>query len=300
MSRYTSKHTGKKIDDTIDSVVNPNLLHNGYFANPVNQRKQTEYSCVSTNVYTIDRWRIGNSAGKLLVGTDHIQLVNTSSSYVMLASQVLEQNIVEDTDVTFSVFASELVGDVYIYARSSDDTLAGVATKQKQGVTSVTFNAKNVNRVIIQVNIGASVKLKAVKLELGSQQTLAHQDENGNWVLNEIPNYAEELAKCQRYYIKYGASSAALHVGYAQAVLATQANAMIYLPVPMRANPAIVVSSMPYLRKGVTDIAATEVVMNWASENVVYFAVKVASGLTVGENYVIRLNNATLELDANL
>ena len=38
----------------------------------------------------------------------------------------------------------------------------------------------------------------AAKLELGSQQTLAHQ-ENGVWVLNEIPNYGEQLRRCQRY-----------------------------------------------------------------------------------------------------
>ena len=36
----------------------------------------------------------------------------------------------------------------------------------------------------------------AAKLELGSQQTLAHQDEDGNWVLNEIPNYNEQLLRC--------------------------------------------------------------------------------------------------------
>ena len=38
----------------------------------------------------------------------------------------------------------------------------------------------------------------AAKLELGTQQTLAHQ-ENGVWVLNEIPNYGEQLRRCRRY-----------------------------------------------------------------------------------------------------
>ena len=43
--------------------------------------------------------------------------------------------------------------------------------------------------------------LKAVKLELGPVQTLAHQDADGNWVLNDPPpNKALELLKCQRYY----------------------------------------------------------------------------------------------------
>ncbi len=38
------------------------------------------------------------------------------------------------------------------------------------------------------------------KLELGSVQTLAHKDENGNWILNDPPpNKALELVKCQRY-----------------------------------------------------------------------------------------------------
>ena len=45
--------------------------------------------------------------------------------------------------------------------------------------------------------------LIAAKLELGSQQTLAHQDESGNWVLNDLPNKALELAKCQRYYQRF-------------------------------------------------------------------------------------------------
>ena len=36
----------------------------------------------------------------------------------------------------------------------------------------------------------------AIKLERGGVQTLAHQDSSGNWVLNEVPDYGEELLKC--------------------------------------------------------------------------------------------------------
>ena len=50
-------------------------------------------------------------------------------------------------------------------------------------------------------------QIKAVKLELGSQQTLAHQ-ENGVWVLNEIPKFGEQLAACQRYYQVYTTAAA--------------------------------------------------------------------------------------------
>ena len=53
---------------------------------------------------------------------------------------------------------------------------------------------------------GGTLDLYGAKLELGSQQTLAHQDENGNWVLNEIPDYGEQLARCQRYYQLYSSA----------------------------------------------------------------------------------------------
>ena len=52
------------------------------------------------------------------------------------------------------------------------------------------------------VNSAANTQfiIKAAKLELGPVQTLARQDADGNWVLNDPPpNFALELAKCQRY-----------------------------------------------------------------------------------------------------
>jgi hypothetical protein len=44
---------------------------------------------------------------------------------------------------------------------------------------------------------GESISIAAVKLELGSTQTLAHQDADGNWVLNDPPpDKGMELLKC--------------------------------------------------------------------------------------------------------
>jgi|GEM_PF-1191661 len=43
-----------------------------------------------------------------------------------------------------------------------------------------------------------NVKIKAIKLELGDTQTLAHK-ENGVWVLNEIPDFGEQLRRCTYY-----------------------------------------------------------------------------------------------------
>jgi hypothetical protein len=53
---------------------------------------------------------------------------------------------------------------------------------------------------------GKSFTVKAVKLELGSEQTLAHL-ENGVWVLNEIPDYETQLLRCQRFYRVFTSTS---------------------------------------------------------------------------------------------
>lgn len=80
----------------------------------------------------------------------------------------------------------------------------------------------------VRVEVGYSIEnLVAMKLELGSTQTLAHQDADGNWVLNDPPpNRALVLAKCQRYYQLFSSADA------------RPANLADYRPV-MRVNPAL-------------------------------------------------------------
>ena len=55
----------------------------------------------------------------------------------------------------------------------------------------------------IQTNVGKTSIPIAAKLELGNTQTLAHQDSSGNWILNEIPDFGEQLRRCQRYYRRW-------------------------------------------------------------------------------------------------
>lgn len=75
--------------------------------------------------------------------------------------------------------------------------------------------------------VGETVTVCAMKLELGSVQTLAHEDAEGNWVLNDPPpNRGLELLKCQRYYQLFSSAEA------------RPANLADYRPV-MRANPAL-------------------------------------------------------------
>lgn len=94
----------------------------------------------------------------------------------------------------------------------------------------------------------------AAKLEFGSQQTLAHQDEEGNWVLNEIPDYGEELARCQRYLIPMDANCC---WGFAS----SQTTAYLFFPLPvsMRTTPVfqgnLPASLFPFDRNRVTALS---------------------------------------------
>ena len=84
----------------------------------------------------------------------------------------------------------------------------------------------------------AGKKLLAAKLELGRVQTLAHQDSSGAWILNEIPDYAEQLRKCQRYLYVQKANTRV----NASGVLTTGKTAIFFgvtVPVPMRALPTL-------------------------------------------------------------
>ena len=183
-------------------VVNRNLLDNWYFVGggsqlgdgvlPINQRGQTVYS--GTNIYTIDRWYTTGPQRSIEVSSDGLSLAYAGSSasfsfFVQILTQPLDTNVTK----TLSILDSD--GNLY--------------TKSGKGiwVTDAPFGGYRIEdsgrKVNILVAAGKSIKIIAVKLELGSEQTLAHNEgteENPVWVLNEIPDYGEELRKCQRYY----------------------------------------------------------------------------------------------------
>ena len=110
--------------------------------------------------YFLDRWKL--VSGSVTIGSNGITLNGT-------IVQILETAV--GTDVTASALTAE-----------------GVV------VASYDNNSKTISLT------GTGQTFVAAKLELGSQQTLAHQDENGNWQLNEIPDYGEQLRRCQRYF----------------------------------------------------------------------------------------------------
>ena len=288
-------HTAQQIDDGLNiarGVSNPNLLDNWYFGNPVNQRGQTSYS--GQGSYSIDRWILQYETNLEIVG-DAIRL---SGKWDM--KQILERTLPNGTYTASVLYKNaEVVNDFWIYLDSSNGVaIFGSSTKETAGLLSCTFtvSGNDINRVRVafQDDSGNSkVDILAIKLELGSQQTLAHQ-ENGVWVLNEIPDYGEQLRRCQRYFVNFNPYK----VGWfamppAVASNASQAYSAVTLPVAMRAQPVVAYGGNIVLSQDADHAVASILVSdNTFTGNSIQLRYDVSAGtLTANSLYRVQGNN---------
>ena len=177
------------------AVCNANLLDNWCFGNPVNQRGAS--GTISTAGYFFDRW-------KLVSGS-----VTINSGAIVLNGTIAQAR---EYAVGQAVTATVLTPD---------------------GVTDVTPVYDDETKTFTVTAQGKTIR--AVKLELGTQQTLAHQ-ENGVWVLNEIPDYVEQLRKCQRHLYVQSGSMMVCGVLTGSKKSLTLA---IPVPAPMRSLPSL-------------------------------------------------------------
>lgn len=229
-------------------ITNPNILDNAYFASPVNQRKGTSY-VGATN--TIDRWFTNSEACLLTIVDGAVNMSNNTDS-VSTAVQSLSQKVdnferLVGKTLTFSTLAKGQ--DFKLVIRSGSVVIAeqgNYVSADNYSIFTLTFDVPNgiTNdfTCVIQGKNKGWFEVVAAKLEVGNSQTLARQ-ENGVWVLNEVPNYTEELFKCQRYFINLNpAGTNFTCYGTGVATSETQAAIMIDLPAPMRTVPTIISS----------------------------------------------------------
>lgn len=188
---------------------NENLLRNWYFAGggsqlgnrklPINQMGKTAYAPGGTAVYSIDRWKVNRVT--LELSEDGVILSNpTSSAYGGYIGQLVEHSrIPHGSTVTLSCIVDE-----ELYYTTINNVNPSIGAK------SIYFNDRKCRFVLEPTSTDysfgvynmvpdTSVTYKAVKLELGPVQTLAHQNEDGKWVLNDQPDYDLQYALCSQY-----------------------------------------------------------------------------------------------------
>lgn len=158
--------------------------------------------------YGIDRWFNGGEKTVLCVNEDYITLIQTGD----VEANAWHGQFIENPQrfkgcrVTASVmYRTSSACGFQCYSPEGTAAKALPTTDGKWNVFSLSFVMPNdvtqFRPTVIISKVAGTIDMKAMKLELGDKQNLAHQDENGNWVLNDPPpNKQQELAKCQRYF----------------------------------------------------------------------------------------------------
>ena len=145
--------------------------------------------------YSIDRWFLQYGTYISIVDGG----VKLSGSWDI---QQYFENTFPNATYTLSLLYKDKTGTdelKLIPANRQNGDITQVSSGDASGLLSITFTTGVLDKVTMGFTGSSdnSVILLAAKLELGSTQTLAHK-ENGVWVLNEIPDYGEQLRRCQR------------------------------------------------------------------------------------------------------
>lgn len=186
------------------------MLDNWYLVDPINQRGKSSYN---PGGYCIDRYI--NSGGVFTINEGFCTWSTNRDNSFKRFRQYLGFSFEENVTYTLSILAK-------INAISGNTTLRpsyinGAVIENFYGfdILQTTSNyevflysftptteEKNVAVELLvrnSTNEYVDIDIKAIKLEKGLYQTLAHKDSNNNWILNNIPNKTIELLKCQKY-----------------------------------------------------------------------------------------------------
>lgn len=188
--------TGGALDTSVTNIgnqlgtfVRPNLLDNWYFGRPVNQRGEKNYS--NDWVYTIDRWQTSENS-TLTVNNGSVSL--TGSYFFEPLEEIVD--VLKGKTVTISLLFA--TGELEFATGVVPTTWGSWSSIAKNGHVGLQGIGEDSTRLWLLITDDAK-NILAAKLELGPTQTLAHR-EGDKWVLNEVPEYGEQLRRCQRYY----------------------------------------------------------------------------------------------------
>lgn len=193
---------------------NPNLLINPDFK--INQRGGSTYS----SQFSVDRWKIYNALYN--VSTKNLSNPNSSDGNFV---QTFENHL--NGTYTITVHCSSVTGKANFTWGGESVIVKEEVGDLKEGNNIVTIKAIDLRFIGVLVKPGASVIIDYIKLEQGTVATPF-----------VAPNPAEELIKCQRYYVKtLGELRAYTNAG-------TSFGVTVNLPTKMRTKPTININNI--------------------------------------------------------
>lgn len=265
---------------------NPNLLDNPWFT--VNQRGVTSGG-FEDRVYRFDRWYTSyasNTNGTWSWGANGVTLTSPNNSASLLLQKIASPELLDGKKLTASLLLT-------------DGTILR-GTVSFNHATNQTFLIHNLVRVqwlsgafAIIILASQTIAIRAVKLEVGDISTIAN---------DAPPNYAEELLKCQRYFLRVLRNGGySVDVAFGVADSATTARITIPTPVPMAKAPTVSMSGTVRIQDGGSGHEITNISNYQSITNVGVQIHPTTSGLTNGDNVILSLgsNGAYIDLSAD-
>ena len=235
------------INRRLQQIGSGNLIDNADFS--INQRGVTSwasghgldrYTCFSATAYVVDQG---------------IRLVSGEKAYSSI-QQAIGCPAKNGDVFTLSALVKGGSGFRLVIGRSTTSAIAtkDIPASDDWQLASLTTTLSNLSQLCVKVEhlaavAGDEIIIHRWKLEPGPFQTLAHREGN-TWVLNDPPpNYALELLKCQRYFVRMkNTESSAVSIGFGSKTAHNKVAITVPLAVPMRIKPTVKCSDPSLLR----------------------------------------------------
>lgn len=291
---------GDKGDTGLPGGSNPNLLINGDFS--INQRGQEEYG--NATQYTVDRWQLSTQINANISFNSTTKTLSNTGTTAGYFIQRIEPSDVDKIWGKTWTFSGKINGNIY----SKTFTAPSSAPTSSQGIapTLVCIQGLCQIRLFYYATTGVlgftfdiwqgSVTIEYAKLELGSVAT----------PFSPRP-YTEELALCQRYYLKYSPSNSYAMIGTGIVFSSSTIIIGVSLPVTLRTAPTITANGNFYIKTASATYTTNDNALTLSSaglfNNVLQIEItSTNTTFTSGECAVLRVseNTAYLEIDAEI
>lgn len=296
---------------------NPNLLDNWYFPDPINQRgivgQSDPSSGVNDNSYILDRWFKSVTGVWSLTGNGLlIENIGMLPENFWAVSQTTDRfgsfaNRTSPIDVTYSVLINNQLYSTSLSIANSSK----VQNLNDAGTLKIRYGLNSgFPNFTLRIMDGFTLPctINAIKLELGTNQTLAIKNADGEWILNDPPpDKALELLKCQRYLVVFNSGMYAGHrFGMGVAPDENNVRVLLRFPVNMRTTPSVVTSGKFRLSHNMAvpyndSILATNIQLAYRDTECALLSVK--GPVTSGELYGLVADGSDIGriiFDANL